>query len=519
MDKNQDSTIFEAYKPFRNAIRKLGLADSLAVVRAYMCNLQFKQDIPSDCEVHRDYRSTTSHSEQARWIAEFHLETICREVVLHAKEFGPAEDTLRDWKTLAKIVNRLKYLEEVIAGRYRSSDLFMQELHRMAHRQFPWQESRPTDVNITRYHMIYGYPPLSEIIQSATGLSAEELFLFGMALLGNFTESFALFCPPSIQIPGLSSEGLERFLSHFSRSLSDLKTLLQGEHQMNDKFAYAYHSLRAYPLIRTKYQGRDCLLCPIPTLLFWRFTNGVYYEIFSQPGFENAFGEAFQWYVGQVIEKGTTRERTRLYSECEYRVGKELKRTVDWVVDQADAALFVEAKTKRMRFDAKIEIAQEDILPIELDKLASMIVQVYKSIRDYREGKYPNYVFDPNRKIFPIVVTLENWFLMGPKLLNELKDDVSRRMKKEELPLEFLRDMPFSVCSTHEFEQAVQVMDHAGILTVMQGKVDDSREQWTLAAFLRDGFQEHARHTRFLFQKEFDTIGVNVIGEWNITEE
>ncbi|HSL04691.1 MAG TPA: hypothetical protein VK901_14280 [Nitrospiraceae bacterium] len=203
---------------------------------------------------------------------------------------------------------------------------------------------------------------------------------------------------------------------------------------MNDRFAYAYHSLRAYPLIKMRYQGRDCLVCPIPTLLFWRFTNGVYYEIFNQPGFENAFGEAFQWYVGQVIGRGTTRERTRLYPECEYRVGKESKRTVDWIVDQEGAALFVEAKAKRMRFEAKVEIVQEDVLPVELDKLAAMIVQVYKSIGDYRDGKYPNYAFDPQRKIYPMVVTLEDWFLMGPKLVNEVKDDVSRRMEKGIFP-------------------------------------------------------------------------------------
>ena len=267
---------------------------------------------------------------------------------------------------------------------------------------------------------------------------------------------------------------------------------------------------------RTIYQGRDCLICPIPTLLFWRFTNGVYYEIYKQPGFDNAFGEAFQWYVGQVIERGTTRERTRLYPECEYRVGKDLKRTVDWIVDQEGAALFVEAKTKRMAYEAKVEIVQQDRLPIELDKLAAMVVQVYKSIRDYRDGRYPNYAFDPKRKIYPIVVTLEDWFLMGPKLLNELKDDVSRRIQKEGLPLELLNDMPFSVCSIHEFEQAVQVMDHVGILTVMQGKVDDSRQRWTFSAFLSDGFQKFAKDTRFLFQKEFDEIGVKTIGEWNI---
>lgn len=140
MDKNQDPIIFETYKPLRNAIRKLGLADSLAVIRAYMSNLQFNQDIPSDCEIHRGYLSAASHSEGAGWIAEFHLETMCREIVLHAKESGQAQDTLKSWNTLAMTIKRLKDLEEVIAGRYRTPDLLMQELHRMAHRQFPWQE-------------------------------------------------------------------------------------------------------------------------------------------------------------------------------------------------------------------------------------------------------------------------------------------------------------------------------------------------------------------------------------------
>jgi len=170
--------------------------------------------------------------------------------------------------------------------------------------------------------------------------------------------------------------------------------------------------------------------------------------------------------------------------------------------------------TKRLRFEARVEIVQQDILSIELDKLAAMIVQVYKSIRDYRDGKYPNYPFDPQRKIYPMVVTLEDWFLMGPKMVNEVKDDVSRRMEKEEIPLEYLKEMPFSVCSTHEFEQAVQVMDQVGILTVMQGKVDDSRQEWTLSAFLRDAFREYARNSRFLFQKEFDAIGIKTIGGW-----
>lgn len=89
--------------------------------------------------------------------------------------------------------------------------------------------------------MIYGHPPLKEIINATTGLCLDELFLYGMALLGTFLESVALFYPPNIEIPRLSPDGLNRFLYHFSRNIHDLKVLLQREQEMNDGFLYAYH--------------------------------------------------------------------------------------------------------------------------------------------------------------------------------------------------------------------------------------------------------------------------------------
>lgn len=138
MEKKQDATIFEAYKPLRNIIRKLDLTDSLAVIRAYLCNLQFDHDIPSNYEVHPEYFALQSREERVSLISEFHLETLCREVILHASDLGRAENSMKAWTILGKAINQLKKLEEVIAGRYETTDLFLQELHRMAHRQFPW---------------------------------------------------------------------------------------------------------------------------------------------------------------------------------------------------------------------------------------------------------------------------------------------------------------------------------------------------------------------------------------------
>ena len=156
MDIKQDATVFEAYKPLRNAIRKLDLADSLAVINAYMSHLQFQQDIAQGCEVPPNFSSAPSLPEKRRWISEFHLETLCREIILHAEESGNAQSSLRHLATLSRAIKHLNNLEGVIAQRINSPDLLMREIHRMAHRQFPWQIFRPTNRIITRYHMIHG---------------------------------------------------------------------------------------------------------------------------------------------------------------------------------------------------------------------------------------------------------------------------------------------------------------------------------------------------------------------------
>lgn len=437
---------------------------------------------------------------------------MCREIILHAQETEPCSETLKNWKTLGQAINKLKALEEFIAERFVDSDLFMQELYRTAHRQFPWQMSQVNARNITRYFMVYKYPPLSRIIERATELSIEKVFLMGMAFLGIFMENTALFYPPNIQIPGLTNDDFDKFLRHFAKDLGDLRTLLKAEEQMNEKFAYAYHSLRAFPLIRMVYQQRKSIVCPLPTILFWRFTSGMYYEICKEQGFDHAFGEAFQAYVGQVLKRGTTPGRTNIHSEREFRIGKDLKRTVDWIMCQEDAALFIEVKTKRLVVKAKSEIGQQEALSSELDKLAGIVVQLYKSINDYKEGHYPDYPFISERVIFPLVVTLEEWFLIGSRLRKELDAKVSHYMNQERIPLIYLQNMPYTVCSVRELELAVQVMEQVGINMVMSGKVfDASRREWELSGHLRDAFTESVRNTRFLFEEEFEGLDIETL--------
>jgi hypothetical protein len=164
--------------------------------------------------------------------------------------------------------------------------------------------------------------------------------------------------------------------------------------------------------------------------------------------------------------------------------------------------------------EAKVAIGSQDTLSIELNKMAMIIVQAYRSIRDYRDGHYPNLPYDIRRHVYPLIVTLEDWFLMGPQLMDPLKEKVSVECEKAGLPLNWLAEMPYTVCAIHELEDAIQVMDVVGIETVMAGKVfNPEKQRWTLAAHLQDAFKEEMRKARFLFEEEYNSLGVDALTE------
>ena len=178
---------------------------------------------------------------------------------------------------------------------------------------------------------------------------------------------------------------------------------------------------------------------------------------------------------------------------------------MDWVVSEGDAALFIEAKTKRLVVGAKSEILSSQALSAELAKMACSIVQVYKAIVDYQKGLYPAGRYRKGWRIYPVVVTLEDWFLMGPKVLGELNKLVLRELEMANLSADMLNNIPYTLCSSYELEQAVQVMNHAGITKVMGGKVTDpSKREYALDAYIRSDFDRELHLLRCLYSAEYD---------------
>lgn len=509
-----DDFVFQEYKPLRNHLSKLRLDDSFFVIWSYIQHLQFNNQIPNEIEVISDFLNA-DYIQKMRWCSAWELETLTREIIINGSESG-SDKTIRKWNYFAGSINKLKNLENKIAGVYVNQANILTELFRIAHRQFLWQAG-PNSEFLTRYYKIFSAPQLDEILQKSTELTTKNLYLVGMLFIGAYLKHPAINLPINVDVKGLNQDNTAKFLKCFSTTIDDLHKRVVEEQELNDKFAYSFSSLRAFPIIKMNYRGQERLVCPLPTLLFWRITNGVYYSICNEKGFDNYFGTSFQNYTGEVIKKAISASRKiNFSSEEQYFAGKNRKDSVDWIIYDDNSALFVECKTKRLKLPAKFELNDNSYTNDELEKMADFILQIYKTIKDYKKNRYPSFKFDENRKIFPLVLTLENWHLFGDKLPNEINKILIQKLKQESIGISYLEEMPYSICSIDEFEKMVQIIEKTGILNFMQNKVFDSeKKKWEFQSYMNSEFTEYYRNAKFLFEKDYNDIFSSVLKNYS----
>jgi hypothetical protein len=494
--------VFQLYKPFRNKVAALAVMESLYVVWAYCRALQFRAKFQFPSDIETDGQFLTSRVPQ-KFVAEWELETLAREIILNAQTTASTRRTLRSWSGMAGVINALRHLENEIYRLCSTDDQVLVELICIAHRQFIWQTNYPNGASAIRFFRIFDHPEIDTVCLARVGLTIREVYLCGMAILGHFMQRPVENLPLKSHFSSLSDDQVARFLAFTTRNLADMRQELRKEQQYNSKFAYAYGVLRARPLVTVRRGQTEVLLCPLPTLLFWRITGGLYYELVGDSRFSQPFGENFQRYVGEVAERACGSGRIKLLPEQRYGPKTTQRDTVDWILDDGDAALFLECKAKRLSRDAKTEL--DDLRPLDndIEHMANAVLQVYRTASDYLGNQYPHFAFKPDRKIFPAVVTLENWHMFGPEMLSRLRQAVEAKLSASGMSPSLLSTMPYSVWSIEELERALQIVDSVRLLDFLDGKIEDKEMRgWEWAGYMTRRFGEGFAR-RNLFHQEY----------------
>ncbi|NPT61163.1 hypothetical protein [Paraburkholderia elongata] len=198
--------------------------------------------------------------------------------------------------------------------------------------------------------------------------------------------------------------------------------------------------------------------------------------------------------------------------EAEYKVGRQVKHGVDWIVGDGTANLFVECKTKRLRHDAKITVEGE-VLEAQLNILAEAIVQLYKNIRDAVDGKTN---WTPNQlPIYPLVVTLEEWYLFSPLTTAYVHRQVKTLLERSCIDPRVADDMPYTVASIDEIELVGQIFDRTGLGTFFARKTEPAHSHTMLAGFAWTCFEEHMRDIkRILFSADWERFLPDTAEGW-----
>lgn len=477
---------YELCKPLRNYLRQFPLLDSLGVIRAYLQHLQFDSEIPGDIEVSQQFLSAPSWIDKN--IFAWELEILAKEIILNCPERG--SKTLKQWHRFSTAVNKLKDLENEISKKYHSlvAENILLELYRIAHRQFPWQQ-RPNESTLLRYFKVFGHEDLDPILERKLGLPAQQLYTLGLAFTGLFLDTFGLAFPVNFEIPGLTQRQFDSFTRHFSSECSDLKTAIAEAQSYDQDYAYAFNPLKVSPLIWVELRGKRTLIAPVLTYLYRRFTEGVYFEICNEPDFAAAFGRSFQEYVGEVLVAGTQGGQLTILSEQQYHVGGDRKDSIDWILTDNTATIFIECKTKRLRYASKISLESTEELDDDLAKMAGFIVQTYKTLRDAQQGHYMHWQPE-DKPLYPVILTLEEWFAFGDRIMPAIDKRVRDGLIENKIDVSAIDEHPYSICGIADFEKAIQIMTEVGINEFMRVKTGKEHKYWPFHSVMIDQFED-----------------------------
>jgi hypothetical protein len=494
----------ELYSPLQELLRKFSVREALEVIWSYTQFLQF--DIPLSPEIEVD-DSCISKKRLGNKFFEWELELLAREIIINSSSGGSL--SLKSWAHFAEAINLIKEIENQIAAHKDYRELFRQnitlELYRIAHRQFPWQRRIGTNL-LVRYFKIFSHPVLDQILQRKLNLSARELYIIGLIISGLFLSQPTARVPIPSAIPAIKNEKIVQFLKIFSDHYASLKERIEAAQSLDQDFAYTLNPLKLSPIIRFGGMSNGEIMCPLPTNLIRRFTEGVYYEVYNEPEFANAFGDAFQKHVGEVIAILNSRQTLLVFSEEIYRVGKNQKHTIDWIIRDSSGSLFIECKTKKVRWASKIALASMDALNEDLDKLSDFVVQAYKTLIDALEKNYPTWKPD-EKPIYILILTLEEWYSFGDRVFPPLHAKVLDKLKNEGLDIGLCTRFPYFVASLNELEMMLQIISEVSIQRFFSEKHDKRYSEWGFDAFMHELFADQLRGRKLdLFPQAMDDL-------------
>jgi len=153
-----------------------------------------------------------------------------------------------------------------------------------------------------------------------------------------------------------------------------------------------------------------------------------------------------------------------------------------------------------------IALTKQEQFEEELTILANGLKQIYKFYYDYKSNKYPVLKYNSNKQIFPIITTLENWYIIGNGYFHQIEEKTKGKLEKIGIDPKIVDQYPFQICSISEFEFLLQVFQYENPENVIKNKLDKYKN-WAFNEFLIKEHQNKSnKYEDFIFEEEFKDL-------------
>lgn len=388
----------------------------------------------------------------------------------------------KNYNTAAGIINQLKQAEEAEERVQINSGNVLLEMPRLAHKQFVWQRIMLEPSRLYRYYFVYGQGKCAEFFEQKYGLTIND-FAVGCIALYALAIRYAWQRLPKVShdLP-LRQDLLEKTLAIISLEMQAMRAdtterINKTASRDKAKIAYLPSSLRRYPIV-TSAKHDNQMIAPLPQLIIFRMTSGLYYDLQGGPQtlIEEANGR-FEEFGKKLLDARCP--RFEVLREHRYAVSKaRTYRTPDLLLkDDGEVKVIFECKATKLTFEAQFGDDPYVEAPKAYSQIAKGMSQLWKFFSRARRGIYTQEQVAPDA--YGVILTMENWWQLDRTHLTALRAEAVQLCADEPHMLpEDMRNVIF--CSIEDLDDVLAVSNEDEFLETLANSQQDEFFGWAL---------------------------------------
>lgn len=345
------------------------------------------------------------------------LETLVNELLAipKAKGLGIGRTRVLNaemFQTLLALHGILIKLENAEDGIFLEKHDVFYEMARIAQRQFPWQRGVTNAPHLYRSMLLYGTGSAREYFEASAGISLSDFVKTGACMSGALGGNAWVHRQRNLSEIGISPEVREATLSKLAIPHAEARHIAARMRKGYRHTAYRPSILREFPIIAFGEQN-ERLRAPIPELIMYRYTSGLYLDVVKGgSAVWTDIGARFEGYVLEFLQ--TMMSPYEVIGEQVYGPKKTRHRTPDVLVSGTNGIVAaIECKAKRMSFDARYADDPVASASVGFDELAKGIFQIWRFLSHARRGLTGDIKVDPFCR--GVIVTADSWLTMASR--------------------------------------------------------------------------------------------------------